>query len=128
MSYSARKKKLWVIAVNFWSQFWPLIKKGTYNFQMPTMLNLFLPTYRIFLNSAHKRAQYAKWNNVSHVWKDDFPLYLDFLFQSVSSWCLLCFSFVVLSCFQLCCIPLSELMKSHYPLKKKKRIFLNSII
>ena len=91
---------------------------------MPMMLSLFLPTYsmlRIFLNSAHKRAQYAKWNNVSHVWKDDFPLYLDFLFQSVSSWCLLCFSFVVLSCFQLCCIPLSELMKSHYPLKKKKK-------
>ena len=55
---------------------------------MPMMLSLFLPTYsmlRIFLNSAHKHAQYAKWNNVSHVWKDDFPLYLDFLFQLVSS-------------------------------------------
>ena len=51
------------------------------------------PHYRIqqvefqcaFNGAAHELAQYAKWNNVSHVWKDDFPLFWDFLFQSVSS-------------------------------------------
>ena len=40
---------------------------------------------RAFNGAAHELAQYAKWNNVSHVWKDDFPLFLDSLFQSVSS-------------------------------------------
>ena len=29
---------------------------------------------RAFNGAAHELAQYAKWNNVSHVWKDDFPL------------------------------------------------------
>ena len=40
---------------------------------------------RAFNGAAHELAQYAKWNNVSHVWKDDFSLYLDFQLQSVSS-------------------------------------------
>ena len=32
--------------------------------------------------AAHKLAQFAKWNNASHVWKDNFPLFLDSLLQS----------------------------------------------
>ena len=30
---------------------------------------------RAFNEAAHKLAQFAKWNSVSHVWKDDFPLF-----------------------------------------------------
>ena len=40
---------------------------------------------RAFNGAAHELAQYAKWNNVSHVWKDIFSLFLNSLFHSVSS-------------------------------------------
>ena len=40
---------------------------------------------RAFNGVAHELAQYAKWNNVSHVWNDVFPLFLNSLFHSVSS-------------------------------------------
>ena len=40
---------------------------------------------RAFNGAAHELAQYAKWNNASHVWKDVFPLFLNSLFHSVSS-------------------------------------------
>ena len=39
---------------------------------------------RAYNEAAHELAQFAKWNYVSYVWKDDFLLYLDFLLQSVS--------------------------------------------
>ncbi|XP_030950188.1 uncharacterized protein LOC115974112 [Quercus lobata] len=38
---------------------------------------------RAFNGAAHELAQYAKWNNASHVWKDVFPLFLNSLFHSV---------------------------------------------
>ena len=40
---------------------------------------------RAFNGVAHELAQFAKWNNVSHVWKDVFPLFLNSLFHSVLS-------------------------------------------
>ena len=40
---------------------------------------------RAFNGAVHELAQYAKWNNVSHVWKDVFPLFLNSLFHSESS-------------------------------------------
>ena len=40
---------------------------------------------RAFNGAAHELAQYAKWNNASHVWKDVFPLFLNSLFHSVLS-------------------------------------------
>ena len=34
--------------------------------------------------AAHELAQFAKWNNASRVWKDDFSLFLESLLQSGS--------------------------------------------
>ena len=40
---------------------------------------------RAFNEAAHKLAQFAKWNSVSHVWKDDFPLFWNSLSLSALS-------------------------------------------
>ena len=40
---------------------------------------------RAFNGATHKLAQFANWNSASHVWKDDFPLFLNSFSHSALS-------------------------------------------
>ena len=40
---------------------------------------------RAFNGATHKLAQFAKWTSASHVWKDDFPLFLNSFSHSALS-------------------------------------------